>query len=140
MQSCRRSSKWRVISRSTLGECSLTFLVSIYSGLSLAEIPQLQIPLQRDTATADPVLGKINANICLQPLGHCRNTQLPVKQAVRGYFRHFYIIFYCMIQTSSGLFFFKHMSLEYCLMNGNGRSLAILLHLTPIAGNYWWLS
>lgn len=41
VQDCRRSGKWRVTSRSSLGECSLTFLASISSGQSLAHIGQV---------------------------------------------------------------------------------------------------
>lgn len=131
VQDCRRSSKWRVISRSILGECSLTFQTSINSGQSSAHIGQLQTPLQKeDHSYCRPrVLVRFQCwgrsmQMCLQPSGHCRNMQLPVKQAVKGYFRYFYIIFHCVIHTFSGLFFLN-MSLGHCLMNGNGKSVSI---------------
>lgn len=75
LQDCRSSSKWRVISRSSRGECSLTFLASINSGQSLSQIGQMQTPLQKEDDSYSRlrlpvrfqslVLGKISANIFL---------------------------------------------------------------------------
>lgn len=101
VQDCRRSSKWRVISRSSL-ECSLTFLASINSGQSLSQIGQLQTPLQKeDHSYCRPrlpvrfhslVLGKINANmpVAIRPLQeHTASSKTGCKELLQTFLHNF---------------------------------------------------
>lgn len=118
VQDCRRRSKWRVTSRSSLGECSLTFLASISSGRSSAHIGQVQtLPAKgRSQLLQTQVTCEISGSTCWERSMQthvCSHQATAVtcsfqsKQAVKGCFRCPYIIFHCVIQIPLGVFF-KH--------------------------------